>query len=582
MRVGIDFGSTYSAISAYNETEDRVEALSLVEGESAAIPSVVSISQKGRVSCGKAAKDQIGKRTARIYEAFKMLLNEPNEEMLARRGYTAEITPRYITKLFLESMLRGTLIRNGAERFEDIIVCVPEIWGKKLRTLDGRSILRDILQNEMDFPVDHVRVVTEPEAASAYIAYHYEQQTRKAFNGHLLLIDYGGGTLDITLTEVRSDGNGYMEVGYQEGGGAGENHPDEKGRGAIGSAGIAYMQQVVALAMTEAGLVESTDDISFTDPDFIAAVRDLESQLKSAERMKDLEDVFGSYGSGYRELAEILEDEPMEFLSLEYDEEELPVTYQQLYRAYADTIAGVLQKQLDDINRRVANRIGSDPCEPAAGMRDDFKIALVGGFGSFYLVKKQLAEIYRLDINPKLDLRTKNINADKRELAISLGAALLVADKIVLKKTAHYAIGLYSAGFDHKYRLHYAIHYHQTVEPGKSYFILRNEDKPDVPENRLLYGALHGNVTHFAIEFTDRTNHGGLMALKPELLQRLQRLPKEGFWNLGFSMDESDIISVHIVPSTLVGGKQEKSEIVIPLESYNGMFDLTVVKEVTT
>lgn len=581
MRIGIDFGSTYSTVSAYDTLENRVRALTLVEGESASIPSVVSISKKGKVTCGKAAKDQVGKRTARIFEAFKMLLTEPNGEMLSRRGYDSEYTPRRITKLYLESLLKGTLERYGGEgeELEDVIICVPEIWGNNLMTLDGRSILRDVLLNDLDLPIRHVRVVTEPEAASAYFSYHYERETGKPFNGHLLLIDYGGGTLDITLTEVESDGEGKMEISYREGGGAGENHPRENGTGAIGSAGIAYMQRVVTLAMLEQGIVEQAEDVDYTSPDFLASVRDLESQMKSSDRMNEIEDMFGSYGSGYAELEEILEDEPTEFISLEYDGEELPVTFQQLYQAYRETIEPVLSEQINDINKRVAIHIGNDPCEPAAGIRDDFKIALVGGFGSFYLVKKQLAEIYRLDANEKIDLRTKNIHADKREQAISLGAALIASGKVVLKKTSRYSIGLYTADSDRKYHLHYAIRYHQTIEPGKPYFTRINEDGPDERSNRIVYAGLYGNLTHFAIEFTDHSNHGGLMALKPAVLQRLEKLPKWGFWFCGFSMDESDIVSLHIVPH---GVNPKLKEVVIPLDNYMGMFDLTAVKEVTT
>ncbi len=581
MKIGIDFGSTYSTFSAYNPVEDRVEALTLMEGESASIPSVVSVSKKGKITCGKAAKDQVGKRTVRIFEAFKMLLTEPDADMLASRGYDETYTPRAITRIYLDSVLKGAMDRYSVDRFEDVIVCVPEIWGRNLQTLDGRSILRDVIGHELEAPVDHVRVVTEPEAASAYFAYHYEKETGKAFNGHLLLIDYGGGTLDITLTEVCSDGGGRMEISYREGGGAGENHPDGHG-GTIGSAGIAYMQRVVALALQEQGQISDPEELDYTNPDLLGAVRDLESQLKSSDRMKEIEDVFGSYGSHYQEMQEILEDEPQEFLCLEYEGEELPITFQQLFLAYRQVIEGVLEEQINDINSRVRAQIGADPCEPAAGLRDNFKIALVGGFGSFYLVKMQLAEIYRLDANAKIDLRTKNIHADKRELAISLGAALLAAGKVELKKTSRYAIGLYTAGFDRVYRLHYAIRYHQTVEPGKPYYILKDDEGEDVPANRILYGALHGNITHFAIEFTDHTDRGGLMALKPSVLKRLEQLPKEGFWNCGFSLDESDIVNFHIMPRTLSGSPSSLREIVIPLDNYMGMFDLTAVKEVTT
>lgn len=580
MNIGIDFGSTYSTVSKYNSITNRVEALTLAEGAPASIPSVVSISKKGMITCGTGAKEQIGKRTVRIFEAFKMLLTESNQEMLRRRGYDGEYTPRLIAKHFLESTLHGVLHREDCERFENVVICVPEIWGKKLNTLDGRAILRSVLKDEIDIPVSHVRVVTEPEAASAFIAYNYEKETGKSFNGHLLLIDYGGGTLDLTLTQVTSNGSGTMEIGYREGGGAGENHPDGRGRGAIGKAGIAYMQNVVVRALRDQGLLAEDESANYTSPDFVAAVKDLESQLKSAERINDIEDVFGEFGA-YRNIKKILDEEPIDFISLEYEEDEVQVTYQHLFLAYQDVIEGVLNEEIGKINELVKAHIGTDPCDPSAGMRDDFKIAMVGGFSAFYLVKRQIAEIYHLDANSTIDLRVKNVSADKQEQAISLGAALLAAGKVVLQKTARYSIGICASGSDGRSRLFYGIKYHQTVEPGKPYFLCFKEDAPDETSNRVTYGALYGNIKSFAIEFTDRRNHGGLMNLKPEMLQRLQRLPEEGFWNLGFSMDESDVISFHIVPRPMPGFHSETSGIIIPLDSYSKMFDLTDVREVT-
>ncbi len=584
MKTGIDLGSTYSTVAKYNSVTDNVEAITFSEGEPASIPSVVSISKRGQITCGTGAKEQIGKRTVRTFDAFKMLLTETNQEMLRRRGYDSEYSPRLITKYYLESMLHGVLRREGCSGFENIVICVPEIWGKKLDSLnsmDGRMILRDILKKEIDIPVDHVQVVTEPEAASAYIAYNYEKETGKSFNGHLLLIDYGGGTLDITLTEVSSDGKGTMEIGYRDGGGAGENHPDKKGDGAIGSAGIAYMQSVVINAMREQGLLGADQTPDYTSSEFLSAVRDLESQLKSSNRIKEIEDTFDEFGS-YRNLGKILKEEPIEFACLEYDGEEVPVTYQNLYKTYRDVIEGVLNDEIGKINEKVKKHINADPCDPAAGTRDNFKIALVGGFGSYYLVKKQVAEIYKMDTNSKNDMRTKNITADKREQAISLGAALLAAEKIILQKTARFSIGIYSAGSDGKDRLFYGIKYHQIVETDKPYFICHDENHDqDDPKNRVTYGGLYGRIRSFAIEFSERRNCGGLMILKPELLERMQQLPEEGFWNIAFSMDESDVISFHIVPRQGLGFANHSKGIVIPLDSYTRMFALTAIEEVT-
>ena len=589
MKIGIDFGSTYSVISAYNDAEERVEILTLAEDDSASIPSVVSVNRNGKVTCGKGAKEQMGKRSVRLFEAFKMLLPEANTDMLRKRGYDDIYSPRRVTKDFLESVLHGILNRYGGDKFEDVVICVPEIWGKNLRTLDGRSILREILTGKdssgteiadgIDIPVGAVRVVTEPEAASAFFAYNYEKETGKNFNGHLLLIDYGGGTLDITLTEVNSERQGVMEIGYREGGGAGENHPDSGGDGTIGSAGIAFMQDVVKNAIRNSGIVAEDEYIGYTSPGFASAVRDLESQLKAPDRIKEIEDTFGEYGSYYQDYEAILEEDPIEFYEIEYNDEPIAVTYQQLYASYKNVIEGVLNEQIKQINKKVSEHLGSDPTQPEAGVRNDFKIALVGGFGSFYLVKKQIEEIYNIDLNDKLDMRTKNIAANKREQAISLGAALIAAGKIDLQKTARYSIGIYAPRSDGVYELHYGIKYHQTIEPGRPYFICNSDTDSDIPANRSTYGRLNGEIKNFAIEFTERTNHGGLMVLKREMLEQLKALPEHGFWNCGFSMDESDIVSFHVVPSHMMKGKNVKP-LVIPLGSYSKMFDLTDVKEI--
>ena len=148
------------------------------------------------------------------------------------------------------------------------------------------------------------------------------------------------------------------------------------------------------------------------------------------------------------------------------------------------------------------------------------------------------------------------------------------------------ALPIYTAGQDKRYRPNYAIRYLQNVEPGKPYFILRNPEDPDVPENRMVFGALYNNIRHFVINFTEQNDQGGLMALKPAMLERLDKIPRAGFWNIGFSLDESDIVHFHVSPAVFgrfgLGGLDgERKETVIPLDNYVGMFELTEVKEVS-
>lgn len=571
MKIGIDFGSTYSTFSVYDERERRARALTLTEDGTVNVPSIVSLEEDGGFDYGKGAKERVGEEDVRIFEAFKMLLIETNKEMLKKRNYDEEYTPGVITEYFLEQNLVQALERSGTgdKKYEDVVICVPEIWSRGFQTLDGKNLLINILQSERmrsKVEIDHVRVVKEPEAASAFFAHNFEKETGEIFNGHLLLIDYGGGTLDITLTEVHSKGDGTMEICCREDGGAGENHPDEQGNGDIGTAGIAYMQNVIRGALCDAGILGANEQPDYTSPSFQKAVKRLETDLMTKSHQIRRE--FASYS----DLDEILEEEPIEFGALQrYEGRKFKVTYQQLYRSYKEIIEQVLRQNIDEINEKVAKRINGNPCTPDMGTRNSFKIALVGGFGTFYLVQRQVEKIYNFSTS---DLRKKNISVDNREQAISLGAALIAEGVVTLKKTAQFSIGLFAQDPDGIRRLHYAIQYHQELETGRPYFILDAETGEPI-----IYASLNGNVTQFAIGFNPDINEGSLMRISSKMSRKLDALPEYGFWNVGFSVDENDVLTMHILPAEGVW-ENENAALSIVLDSYRELFDLTEVRRV--
>ena len=579
MQIGIDFGSTYSTVSRFDPVTGEVKTVNRGSGAPVEIPSVVSIERDtGEVDCGAMAKDQIGDEDYRIFEAFKMLLVAADEDMLRARGYDETHTPRSIAKLYLKSILSTAMRNENEDRIEDLIICAPNIWSARQNTKDGRRILREILQ-ELDLPIGNVQVVEEPEAASAFFAYYLEKATKKAFNGHLLLIDFGGGTLDLTLTQVNSDGKGRMEICYREDGGAGENHPGADGKGVIGSAGFAYMQAVALDAIREAEVLEPEESVDYTDPDFLAAVRKLERSMIG--NIEKVEDYFGQFGTYYGQMAAVLEEEPEEFAMLKFRRKRVPVTYQQMYRAYRDTIAGVLDREIKAINAKTRTHIKGDPCAPASGAKADFKIALVGGFNSFCLVRAQLAEIYNLDFNQNSDPRVSNIPQDLQIRAISLGAALIAAGKVQRQRVAHYSIGLCTKNAAGEINgLYYGIKYHQIIEPGKPYFILRPGKTRDIPANRVVWGGLKGNIKQFAIEFTERLDYCQPFRLRPEILAQLEELPEYGTYYCGFSFGEDDVVTFHAIPVPTPGFDNGAVGKEIRLDSYRGMFDLSPIEEV--
>ena len=224
--IGMDFGSTYTTVSVFNRETNELRALTLSQN-SPYIPSVVS-KAKNQYEFGRAAKSQTGKKGVSLFKAFKMMLPEQDKKKLAERGFDDENTPEKIASVFIEDVLKKVLDRTHEDKIHTIFVGAPEIWNDDFSTLDGRTAISSICK-KLDF-VENVQVVSEPAAASAFFAYNFRQMTKKNFEGNILLVDYGGGTLDITLTNVAADDGDSVEIKVLERTGAGENEEGKVGK----------------------------------------------------------------------------------------------------------------------------------------------------------------------------------------------------------------------------------------------------------------------------------------------------------------------------------------------------------------
>ena len=147
------------------------------------------------------------------------------------------------------------------------------------------------------------------------------------------------------------------------------------------------------------------------------------------------------------------------------------------------------------------------------------------------------------------------------------------------QKTARYSIGIVSRQTGTgELKLRYGIKCHQKLKDNTPYFLLRDDTAEDNKNNRINYGGgLRNNLSYFAIESSERTDHGWLLAIKRELLDKLSIIPdNEGIiWNIGFSIDLKDVISMHVED---VAGNRKP--IKIELESYANLFELADAIEI--
>lgn len=553
VNIGMDFGSTYTTVSVFKQETRTLEALSLSQGMPY-IPSVVSVG-KGPMEFGMAAKTQTGKKGVTVFKAFKMMLTESDPGKLRLRGFDPVNTPERIAGEFIGEVLRQVLSDMHEDGIGTLVVGVPEVWSEGIGTLDGRTIVRDICRG-LDFVKD-VKVVSEPAAASAFFVHNFRLSTGRDFEGNILLVDYGGGTLDITLTQVAADlGEGdqrYAEIKVLERTGAGENVEGE-----VGKAGIVYMETVVsrAIAGSEAGGGKSPE----RDGKYFRAVDSLELDLQTGT--KRIQDMFDEYGLD--DIDGLYEEE---FTTVEYKGEDIEISYGLLLEVYNDTIRDVFDEKLNEMIRfmRTADIRYMD------GSQDNFKIALVGGFGNFYLVKKQIEDKFRFSL---YDKRREHIILNKAdcERSISLGAALLAANIIGIRNTAAYSIGVWAYDINKNVCLNYAIRYKQDIEFNKVYYA-----RGSVDNEIFVIQAISGGFDKFLVNFSHDDRTACFALAKEEFARKLENVVKNQYRTavVGFSVDQSGVVSIHVHDYDVLKGEIGEEDHVVELTKFGELFEVT-------
>ena len=159
------------------------------------------------------------------------------------------------------------------------------------------------------------------------------------------------------------------------------------------------------------------------------------------------------------------------FTTLSYKGKPIKVTYSTLYEAYDKIIKPVLAEQLDRVNEEYLKLENIDKYTSS----DGFKIALVGGFGQFFLVQKQVWDYFHIS-DTVSDYRLQNLSYapgqngqaldSGKEDAISYGAALISGGIITMRKTAKLSVGLFTTRNGEE-TFDFAIKYRSELEYGK-------------------------------------------------------------------------------------------------------------------
>jgi molecular chaperone DnaK len=180
--VGIDLGTTNSLVAVLDKGRPAV----LARGDERLVPSVVGLSDDGRIIVGQTALNQFVLAPERTVRSIKRKMGADERSRLGEREYSPEEISAFILR-HLKTMAEEVL----GDKVDRAVITVPAYFNDTQRQATKRA-------GELA-GLEVLRIINEPTAAA--LAYGIEQQADQ----FLMVYDLGGGTFDVSLIEQQGD-----------------------------------------------------------------------------------------------------------------------------------------------------------------------------------------------------------------------------------------------------------------------------------------------------------------------------------------------------------------------------------------
>ena len=177
--IGIDLGTTYSAVSFLDET-GRPKILANKDGQNIT-PSCIDFSSEPFI-VGEEARQNLGLNP--VAARFKRDMGTSTTYEL--NGH--KVTPTECSALVLKKLVQDTTTQIGD--IDSAVVTIPANYANEAREATLKAA-KDAGLN-VDF------IVNEPTAAALY----YAHKNNEELHGHYAVYDLGGGTFDLSILKV--------------------------------------------------------------------------------------------------------------------------------------------------------------------------------------------------------------------------------------------------------------------------------------------------------------------------------------------------------------------------------------------
>jgi len=182
--IGIDVGTSNSAAAALVGSKPKI--IPSAEGTSLggkAFPSYVAFTKDGQMLVGESAKRQVVSNPEGTISAIKRKMGTDYKVKVHGKEYT----PQQITAFILQKIKRDAEAFLGAT-VDKAVLTVPAYFNDNQRTATKDA--------GMIAGLEVVRIINEPTAAA--LAYGIDKTEK---DQRILVYDFGGGTLDVTIME---------------------------------------------------------------------------------------------------------------------------------------------------------------------------------------------------------------------------------------------------------------------------------------------------------------------------------------------------------------------------------------------
>ena len=178
--IGIDLGTTNSLVAVWQDGESKLIPNAFGEYLT---PSVVSVGEDGAVYVGKTAKERLASYPDKTASVFKRFMGTSRKYQLGDKSYLPEELSAFVLK-----KLKEDAENYLGEPIEEAVISVPAYFNDMARKATKRAGILAGLKVE--------RIINEPSAAALAC-----QNLNQEEDAMLLVFDFGGGTLDVSLVE---------------------------------------------------------------------------------------------------------------------------------------------------------------------------------------------------------------------------------------------------------------------------------------------------------------------------------------------------------------------------------------------